>query len=60
MAFYLLCGILAIIFSVIALMKIKHDRTKWKGKGFAIAGLIIGIIEIAWFLAIMIIAMYIF
>jgi len=37
---------LAIIFSAIGLEKIKEDPTKWKGKKMAIAGLIIGIVEI--------------
>jgi hypothetical protein len=46
-AFFL--GFLAIIFSAIGLGKIKEDPTKWKGKKMAIAGLIIGIVEIvAW------------
>ena len=45
-----LFGPLAIVFSIIALSKIKRDNTKWKGKRLAIAGLIIGIISIPVFL----------
>ena len=42
-------GVLAIIFSAIGLAKIKKDPAKWKGKGMAIAGLVIGIVAIlAW------------
>jgi len=47
--FGFILGVLAIIFSAIGLGKIKKDPTKWKGKGMAIAGLIIGIVDIvAW------------
>lgn len=42
-------GTLAIIFSAIGLGKINKDASMWKGKGMAIAGLIIGIVDImAW------------
>ena len=44
--FGFILGVLAIIFSAIGLGKIKKDSSKWKGKGLAIAGLIIGIIDI--------------
>ena len=39
-------GILAIIFSAIGLHKINKNPGEWKGKGFAIAGLVIGIVSI--------------
>jgi len=44
--FGFILGVLAIIFSAIGLGKIKKDPAKWKGKGMAIAGLIIGIVDI--------------
>lgn len=47
--FGFILGVIAIIFSAIGLTKIKNEPTKWTGKGMAIAGLIIGIVEIiAW------------
>lgn len=49
--FGFITGVLAIIFSAIGLGKIKKDPSKWEGKGMAIAGLIIGIVDIiAWVL----------
>lgn len=39
-------GILGIIFGSISLKRIKREPNKYKGKGFAIAGLILGIIQI--------------
>lgn len=44
--FGILLGVLAIIFSAVGLGKINKDPSKWKGKGLAIAGLIIGIVDI--------------
>jgi len=44
--FGFILGVLAIIFSAIGLGKINKDSSKWKGKGLAIAGLIIGIVDI--------------
>ena len=38
------CGIVAIITGIIGL--VKFDATKEKGKGFAIAGLIVGVIDV--------------
>ena len=38
------CGIVAIIIGIIGL--VKFDATKEKGKGFAIAGLIVGVIDV--------------
>ena len=35
---------LAIIFSIIAMVKIKKNPEKFKGKGFAITGLVLGIL----------------
>jgi len=47
--FGFILGALAIIFSAIGLGKINKDSSKWKGKEFAIAGLVIGIVDIvAW------------
>jgi hypothetical protein len=47
--FGFILGVLALIFSAIGLGKINKDTSKWKGKGMAIAGIIIGIIDIvAW------------
>jgi hypothetical protein len=40
----LVFSIVSVIFSAIGLMKFKKEPTKWKGKGFAIAGLVIGIL----------------
>jgi hypothetical protein len=40
----LVFSVVSVIFSVIGLMKFKKEPTKWKGKGFAIAGIVIGII----------------
>ncbi len=45
-AFGSIFGTIAIIFSAIGLSKIKKDPIKWKGKGMAIAGLVIGIVDI--------------
>jgi hypothetical protein len=44
--FGLLFGLLAIIFSAIGLGKINKDPSRWRGKGLAVAGLVIGIIDI--------------
>lgn len=44
--FGVILGLLAIIFGAIALSAIKNNPEKYKGKGFAIAGLIIGIVAI--------------
>lgn len=38
------CGIVAIILGIVGL--VKFDATKEKGKGFAIAGLVIGVIDV--------------
>lgn len=38
------CGIVAIITGIVGL--VKFDSTKEKGKGFAIAGLIVGVIDV--------------
>jgi len=43
-------GILALVFSIIALDKISNHREKYKGKGYAITALILGIIEALSFL----------
>lgn len=51
--FGLILGVLAIIFSAIGLGEINKDKTKWKGKGLAIAGLIIGIVDIVGWLIIL-------
>ncbi len=49
--FGFILGTLAVIFSAIGLSKIKKDPSKWKGRGMAIAGLVIGVIDIiAWIL----------
>jgi len=50
-------GPLSIIFGIIALSKIKRDKTKWKGKGFAIAGIVIGIVSIPVFLILLVLKM---
>jgi len=50
-------GPLSIIFGIIALSKIKRDKAKWKGKGFAIAGIVIGIISIPVFLILLVLKM---
>jgi hypothetical protein len=50
-------GPLAITFSIIALSKIKRDKTKWKGRALAIAGLVIAIISIPVFLILIILKM---
>lgn len=39
-------GILAVIFGAISLSKIKNGRGKYKGRGFAIASLVIGLVDI--------------
>ncbi len=39
-------GILAIVFGAISLTKIKKNPKRFKGKGFAIAGIIIGVIDV--------------
>ena len=39
---------LAIIFSSIAMVKIKKNPEKFKGKGFAITGLVLGILLVVW------------
>jgi hypothetical protein len=44
--FGIIFGILAIIFSAIGFADIKKDPTKWKGMGLAIAGIIIGVIDV--------------
>ncbi len=38
------CGIVAVILGIISL--VKFDSTKEKGKGFGIAGLVIGVIDV--------------
>lgn len=38
------CGIVAVILGIIGL--VKFDATKEKGKGFAIAGLVVGVIDV--------------
>lgn len=38
------CGIVAVILGIVGL--VKFDATKEKGKGFAIAGLVIGVIDV--------------
>jgi hypothetical protein len=51
--FGFILGTLAVIFSAIGLGKINKDPAKWKGKGMAIAGLIIGVVDIvAWLIII--------
>jgi hypothetical protein len=47
-----LTAVLAIVFGAISLSKIKKNPEKYKGIGFAKAGLIIGIIEIVLIIAI--------
>lgn len=42
----ILLGILSIIFGSIALSKIKKNPEKYKGKGFAVTALVLGIIEV--------------
>ncbi len=49
MGWSFLLGILGVIFSAIGLGQIRKNPTKWKGKGFAIAGLIAGILAIVIF-----------
>jgi hypothetical protein len=44
-----LLGTLGTIFSIIGLKKIRSEPDKWKGRGFAIAGLIVGIVAIILF-----------
>jgi hypothetical protein len=44
--FGIVMGILAVVFSAIALAQIGSNKGKYKGKGFAIAGLVIGIVDI--------------
>jgi hypothetical protein len=44
--FGVVLGLLGIIFSAIGLGKIAKDSSRWKGKGMAIAGLIVGVIDI--------------
>lgn len=44
--FGILMGLIGIIFSAIGLAKINKNQDKFKGKGLAVAGLIIGIIDI--------------
>lgn len=51
--FGFILGVLALIFSAIGLGKINKDTSKWKGKGMAIAGIIIGAIDVvAWLIII--------
>ena len=38
------CGIVAVVLGIVGL--VKFDATKDKGKGFAIAGLVIGVIDV--------------
>ena len=38
------CGIVAVVLGIVGL--VKFDATKEKGKGFAIAGLIVGVIDV--------------
>lgn len=38
------CGVVAVILGIVGL--VKFDATKEKGKGFAIAGLVVGVIDI--------------
>lgn len=40
-----LFGLIAVIFSIISLVRIGNDPSRFKGKGLAIAGLIIGILD---------------
>ena len=55
-----LFGPLAIIFSAIGLHKINKNPGEWKGKGFAIAGLIIGIVSVLlWILLVALLAIFI-
>ena len=49
----IILGPLAIIFSAIGLIKIHKESTKWKGKGFAIAGIILGILAFLLFFAVL-------
>jgi hypothetical protein len=39
-------GIIAVVFSGISLSKIKKDPRRFKGKGFAIAGMVLGIVDV--------------
>jgi hypothetical protein len=40
-------GVLAIIFSVIALSQIKNNPAKFTGRGMAVTGLVLGVVSIA-------------
>jgi hypothetical protein len=40
-------GLLAIIFSAIALSQFKQNPTKYTGRGMAVAGLVLGLVSIA-------------
>lgn len=51
--FGIVFGIASVIMSAIGLGKINKNPEKWKGKGFAIAGIIIGIIDILAFFIIL-------
>jgi len=42
-------GTIGVVFSSIGLIKINKDPSKWKGKSFAIAGLVVGIVTIILF-----------
>jgi hypothetical protein len=44
--FGVVLGVLGIIFSAIGLGKIAKDSSRWKGKGMAIAGLVVGVVDI--------------
>ncbi len=44
--FGLVLGILGIIFSAIGLGKISKDSSRWKGKGMAVAALIVGVVDV--------------
>ena len=49
----IILGPLSIIFSVIGLVKINKENTKWKGKGLAIAGIILGVLAFLLFFAVL-------
>jgi hypothetical protein len=51
-------GIVATVFSAIGLGKINKEPTKWKGKGLAIAGLVLGIIEIVVSIAVLVLLIF--
>lgn len=53
--FGLILGILAIIFSAQGLKEINQNPDKWTGKGYAIAGIILGIIDIIGWLILLLI-----